>query len=247
MRLLPICVLLGLCGCMDSRPVQDTPQTMPVIRTEPTLGRDDVAGIVRTETTASSNAIQQNTQALLGASIGKLAERVDAALAKVETNLSMRVDAQANASATLLTSLKAELKAELNLAAKIDTQATAIAAVEARINARLDAMGTAQGAAVAGLGNKLSETVQKFDAGRDVNSTEFTPNMADVFERAFKSMVSTVYIMAGALVSILGGATVIINRTKEASRQRAEERANGLQNVLFGGTVLKKGVIGEKQ
>lgn len=222
---------LILCGCADNRPVQTIPQAVPVLSRDipvPSLEKDDVSGIVKTEVAESTNAIQQSTQALLGASIGKIAEKVDAALAKIEANVNTKVDAQAN----LIATLKADLKAELNLAAKIEAQAIATANLEANINTKLDAFGAAQGAAVAGWNNRLSETVQKLDAGRDVNNTQFTSEMADVMERAFKSVTTTVYIMAGALVAILSGASIVINRTKEASRQRSEDRANNMQNLL---------------
>jgi hypothetical protein len=224
-----ILVLLLLAGCADNRARQEAPPQLPTINIPAGISKDDVAGAVRTEVNQSSDAIQQNTQALLGASIGKIAEKVDAALAKVEANLNARVDLQSNATASLL----ADLKAELNLSAQINSQAIAMAQLEARIDAKLEAFMVAQGAAVAGIGNKVSESVQKLSAGRDNNNTQFTTEMAEVFERAFSSVTTTVYIMAGALTSILGGATFVMNRGKEASRQRAEERAKEYHNVIL--------------
>ena len=100
-----------------------------------------------------------------------------------------------------------ELRAQLDVTTQIRTQAEAIAT----LNAKLDAQAAAQGAFVAGFNNTMSQTVQKLDAGRDVNNTQFTTEMANVMERAFKTVAQTVYIMAGALVAVLGGGAAALH------------------------------------
>jgi archaellum component FlaC len=94
------------------------------------------------------------------------------------------------------------------------------------LKAQVSALASAQVQAVAGFGNKLDETVKTLTAtaGRDVNTTEFTKEMASVFEKAYSSMVTVVYIAGGVLVSVLGGGTLFVWRTKEGSRAREAER-----------------------
>ena len=220
MRVWLTILLLFVYGCADNRAVQTAPPTPAIpVAPHPALTGDDVTGIVRTEVQQSSNAIQQNTQSLVSASVGKIAEKVDAALVRVESNVNAKLEASVNAHVELK-DLRAELRASLDVQNRVTAQAEAIAS----LNAKLDALAAAQGQFVAGFNNTLSQTVQKLEAGRDVNNTQFTTEMAAVMERAYKSVTSVVYIMAGALVSILTGASVIINRSKENSRKRADER-----------------------
>jgi hypothetical protein len=215
------CLLLVLCGCADNRPVQQIPATIPVTIKEipvPALDHADLSGIVKTEVATSADSIQQNTQSLVSASIGKVAEKIDAALVRIEANVNTRIEAQLTATANL----KADLESTISLSNKIETQASAVAQLKSQIETRLDAMGAAQGAAILGLGNKLTETVQKYSAGHDVNSTQFTSEMADTFQKAFGSMVTVVSIVVSGLVMILGGLGWYVTR----------QRHNALMKVI---------------
>jgi hypothetical protein len=94
------------------------------------------------------------------------------------------------------------------------------------LKAQVSALASAQVQAVAGFNNKLDETVHTMTAaaGHDVNTTEFTTQMRDVFEKAYSSMVSVVYITCGALVVILTGGGIGVWWMKENSRAREAER-----------------------
>lgn len=229
--------LCCLCGCADQRAVQNAPPAPPVTIAEPlpSLGKDDVAAIVHEEVQTSSNTIQQNTQSLLGVSLGKLAEKVDAALLRLEANFNTKVDAQTNATATLVAEIRSDIKAEFNLAAKIDAQAIAMVDMEARINAKvdakLDAMAAAQVAGIAGFNNKLNESVQKFSAGRDVTNGVTSSDIADIMDRAFISLVKIVSIIMGAFVSILGGGAWWVTQRRHKELLGIMAVPNGIAKV----------------
>jgi len=226
-----IILLFFLVGCIGDQEHQAAPQVMP------SMDNNKIEKLQMTQ--------EQSTQALtgLGLQIKELFSTVKLQLAdtvkvldgwkidakaqlaeslKVINDLKINMDARFTAMTDLSFQMRSDIRAEMK------NQVDATANMIAKFEAHLDAMVSAQNQMVAGFNNKLDQTVSNLTAtaGHDVTTTQFTAQMQSVFEKAYDSNVKVVYIMAGVLTTILGGGSFIMWRSKEKSRQRAEERAN---------------------
>ena len=233
-----ILILIVLAGCeaatQHNHQADTFPQTVPVAAPpvappHPEVTRADLDGAVRsirTETQASNNAMQ-NSLTGLGANVGKVAEKVDASL--------VRIDATAN------TALKAtaEIKTELNnqIEAQASFNAQAFAQFKADTSARLDAIAQAQAQGVAGWNNKLDSMQQTLTAGRDaINTTQYSKEMQETIistvKQSAESQVENTRILCGVIVVLA-----------ELSRRRAEKRAKGAGSEQTGGQTCSAGLV----
>lgn len=239
-------------GCLNhpEKQAEEIRQVTPVAtKAVPEVTRGDLDNI-RSESQASNNAVQQSLTGL-GLQLAKVAEKFEASLAKFET----RVNANATAIAQVRSDLKLlmqnnvelrnEIKANTNLSAKLDAQIEATS----KLSARLEALASAQGQIAAGVGNQLSQAVQKLQAGRDVVNTSLDDNMAKTLDKTIWAIVKVVGICVGAMTSFItlmfGAITWYIHNAKEGSRQRAEERSKTAEaRVVHFESMLQKLIEG---
>jgi len=224
MKLLAPFLLLCLAGCVgeqrNAMPVQQGPalgNTPPRVDLEPRSEGELLARVeqLRSETQASNNANQQSLSGL-GVQVAKVAENVRVTGAEITSNLKADLHATATASADLRASLAADLKAELR--AEIRNEMRASLDAQAHLNAALTAKLEALTAGQMGLRNELQQTSQTITASgsAQVQTFQFTRDMADLMAKAFDSNVAALAAACGivvSIVSILAGGTVAIVRS----------------------------------
>ncbi len=159
------------------------------------------------ETQQSNNATQQSLSGL-GLQLGKVAEKVDASLVKVEANLQQTVQAHANLNAQAVANLRTELRAELSN--EIQATASAQATANAKLEAQLQALAQAQGAAQMALNARLEQTTNNLNAGRD--NIQFTPEMAHVFIAMLEQVAEIVGIVVGVVIGLVTALSVMSTR-----------------------------------
>lgn len=251
MRALPFLLVL-LAGCAgDQRNTQAVRQDDPlgpafarVLPPAEVLTEKELAGAVkefRADVQASNNAMQQSMTALVGAEVGKVAERVDASLARInaqiETRLAAHAELNASARAELAAQFKADVRAAVgDLSAHAEAQAHALNGAVANLAAKVEAMGAAQ----VGLKNEMRQTQETVTAHRDaiVSTVEFNEEHQAVLVGAYETVLWTVGICTGVLVTLMQIHAVIVIRAKEDSRKRAEDRARDERALIR--TVLPK-------
>jgi hypothetical protein len=141
----------------------------------------DPPSIKHEDSLTSQNALQQGFSGM-GVQLGKVADKFDASLLRVESNLSLNA--------------KATAKLVVNLKSTIKVQNKAIANLKAQVSAVAQAQGTAQAA----IGSKLESMQQTTSAGRDSTQNQFTREMRDTFLAIFRETIAIVAILALAMV-----------------------------------------------
>ena len=229
--LLPLMAMLVLLsGCVGDQGRQGdlSVNPMPVPAPKPVATPDDVARVEQAMTdriSASTNASQQAFSGL-GAQISKMAENVDAAVVKVQTDV--RTSAQANAEANVrlngkvdvvasaVTDLNVKVGVAVDVSNRIDVQVKAQAQVMADLKSQIAALGAAQ----VGLKNDLQQTTTTMSAGRDtiqqINGA--TKEWVQILKNEKDAQVRETQITAGLILAIV---TALL----EFSRRRAEARA----------------------
>jgi hypothetical protein len=226
-------VFVVLTGC-----VGDQHNTMPVsqgqvpsIAATPVLAPPEVTKAdlnqLRSETIASNNAAQQSQTGALNAALGKFAEKATG----IEGDVSA-VKAALNTHVQIMTSAVADIKNSLSLNATAITQirADVKADLQAEFQAKLDAQASVNATAVAALKSEISNLTNNLSAGRDVNQTQFTKDMAATLDASYKAMVSEIkqamwaivaicHIFAGIIIAIQHG-SVKHEREQHASVMR---------------------------
>ncbi|OHB81190.1 MAG: hypothetical protein A2W31_05105 [Planctomycetes bacterium RBG_16_64_10] len=200
----------------DQRQRQEASQPVTVNVPAPVVSQSpDMKPVseLRSEVQASSN---QTTNALtgLGVQVSKVAEKVDAALVKVDASFqataSLRADMSASASATAV------------LTNAMSAQATAIA------NLKLALEGIAQGQI--GLKNSIETTSQTVASGRDshVQTIQFTKEMMETLKASYEAQLAqtksdnrTLFWTVTILMATVAGIVALV---LEGSRRRAEAR-----------------------
>lgn len=225
MRLLALsAVVFLLSGCVaDHRERQEvsfaaTPLALPAL----TRGElDGALAALRADVQSSQNATQ-NSISGIGLNVGKVAEKLEADLLRIQTdihaNLNTVVTAQTELRASLRAdistavtaqaSLRADLQANLNAAASL--QAQAIANLETKLNALVQTTANLQ----AGIANRSETTTNT--AGRDIN-TEFTREMQGALASDNRALIWVVAILTVFFCIVI----VILS---DGSRRRAESR-----------------------
>lgn len=148
---------------------------------------------------------------------------------KTELQNELRINAAMNAVACA--EVETRLDAKLDVDTKVETLATAVA----ELTAHVDALAQVQASAQVGIGNEMRSTISELraNAGRDVNSTQFTQEMAGVYERFIGSFVWGLVIAAVVGIAAIAAASFILVRSKEDSRRRAEERERELRSAVM--------------
>ena len=197
--LLALVALACLSGCFGDQAQKQTvkfddpsrvavpPPAAPVAH--PTLPQAEIVplppSITHEEFTTSQNAVSQGFTGM-GAQIGKVADRFEASLAHVESNVNLQSTATA----------KAIAKFSLNFENKIKMQNKAIV----RLGLKLDAVAQAQGTAQAAIGSKLESVQQTTSAGRDSTQIQFTREQRDCFISMFHETIAIVAILGLVMV-----------------------------------------------
>lgn len=174
----------------------------------------------------------QTTQALsgLGAQVREVNARQEVqfdSIAKVQIQLQNDVRTTVQATADV----KAELSSWISNTIEMNNQLRVDVANEIKLHteikdlsAKVEAMVAAQGAAVVGFNNRLDQVSQNLSAGRDVNNTQFTSQMASTYEAFISAFVWSVGIAALVAIATIGAVSFGIVRSKEKSRERADAR-----------------------
>ncbi len=197
---------------------QEAPRPLlPAPTIEPdALSRADFArGIesIKAETQSSNNAIQQGMNALVGASVAKVAEKLEANAVKASAELNTQLKAVADINVKLANELHASFSATLKAQAEVHAQA--IANLKADVSAKLDAVASAQAAlhAQVGMFNRSDST--STSAGRDnVVNSDFTKEVRDTVISLCVPCVALAALCVVALIWFL-----------ERSRGRSERLA----------------------
>lgn len=218
-RCLPILALaLGLSGCMgDHRGKQNVqqdgaglgfmrpqPAKFPLaerVEVEPySTGTLAALEKIHSDSQASQNATQQSLTGL-GLQFGKVAERFDAALAKIEANLQLTIHNSATANASVSATAMAELRGEIK---DIHAEITGLKLTIGKMEVSNAAMAAGQVA----LNARMDQTTNNLNAGRD--NVQFTKEMAGVFETAFEKMTEALLAAVGIVVGVVTAATTIV-------------------------------------
>ncbi len=133
------------------------------------------------EFSSSQNAMQQSFTGV-GAQLGKLADRVDASLVRIEAGINTTLTAVANLKVDFEAKLEVQNKAVIELQAKVDTVAQAQAVGEVAV------------------GSKLDTVQQNTSAGRDSIQNQFTREMRDTFMALFHETIAIVAILGLVMV-----------------------------------------------
>lgn len=232
MRLLSFVVIVLCSGCvLDHGNKGDVNVAPPVVPAAPvsSVTPDDLSRVERGLTdrlNATTNAAQQSFSGL-GAQIAKGAENVDAAIAKVQTDIRVQTTAQAEANVGIrndvlaTASAVAELDVKLNMAVQVMTQLDVNVKAQAQAIVDLKNDVQALGAAQVGLRNELQQTTNNLSAGRDTIQLMqgSAKELVEIVKDQTEARVKATYIICGCLVAIV---TALL----EFSRRRAEARAN---------------------
>lgn len=158
-------------------------------------------GNVREEHLQSNNALQQSMTSAVGLSVGKVAEKVDAALVKIESSVNAKFEA--------VTTAQAEIKSQIAIETKVNAALNAVTDLKATLTAKLDGVVAAQ--TQAGMNNtanveKINETIK---AGGNVN--QFPTEVKDVMLKMQDSITHgqdsnsrDLKIVAGIVTALLG-------------------------------------------
>jgi hypothetical protein len=233
-------VVVTTSGCADKKDHLDA--TGPSITSEPrhdntveklknaiSEGSADVNSRIQT----SQNSIQSNMQSLLGVSVGKISDD----LLKMEASFSNKVgDIKTNMAASLASNneLRAMLKAQMDVNAKLEADIRATIQVNASLEAKIQAVASAQ----IGMGNKLenytSELKQNLSAGHDVNNStnQFTQEMLQALKSANDTTIQTNYFYMKIFLALISAVTSIVCYFFNASRKRADLRAQEANQVV---------------
>jgi len=220
-----------LSGCVldhgDQGDINVSPPVVPPVQV-PSITPDDLSRSERSLTdriNATSNAAQQSFSGL-GAQIAKGAENVDAAIAKIQTDIRVQTTAQAEANVSIRNDVRAtadvvtDLKVRLDMAVQVMTQldVSVKAQAQAIVNLKNDVQ--ALGAAQIGLRNDLQQTTNNLSAGRDTIQMVqgSAKELVEIVKDQTEARVKSTYIICGCLVAIV---TALL----EFSRRRAESRA----------------------
>jgi len=238
MRLTLLIALVLLSGCVADHGSQgDQNVAPPVVQVSPvpSVTPDDLSKVERGLTdriNATSNAAQQSFSGI-GAQIAKGAENVDAAIAKVQTDIRVQTTAQAEANVAVRNDVRAtadvvtDLKVRLDMAVQVLTQLDVN--VKAQAQAIVDIKNDVQalGAAQIGLKNDLQQTTTTMSAGRDTiqNIQGATREWVQIMRDDRDAEVKCWQITAGVVV-------VLVGAVLEFSRRRAEARARELVDLL---------------
>lgn len=229
MRFVPILILfVFVAGCANQKnsqrnqfgdlghiATQHVPLTWVPNSRAPVIEEPEATGPVHLSSTQSQNAAEQAITGF-GANVGKLAETLDASLARIDT----RIDSLFKANIELQNTMHADIRTTLqsHFIATNEVSASALAAVEARLTAHVDAniqaFANAQAQAIAGFNNSIQSMQQNVGNGSTVN------NYADQMFRANQTSDRT------NMWTIIAMCLVIVIQS-ERSRMRAEHRANG--------------------
>lgn len=177
MKISFLTILLCLVGCADQRPVaNNAPQTVsePVPSSKPPVieSAPDMVMELR-----SINQSQQQQTGLITTQFQKVADVVDAAAVKVQTEVKAQADVNAD--------LKAQVKASIE----------AVADLKAALNGQISA--------IAGLGNKIDSQQQTYSSGRDTTTTQFTDKMAETIMSGQRHMAYVIVLLVGAVTAIV--------------------------------------------
>jgi predicted nucleic acid-binding Zn-ribbon protein len=225
-----LCAMLS--GCVldhgDQGDIHVSPPVVPVAPVS-SVTPDDLSKVERSLTdriNATSNAAQQSFSGL-GAQIAKGAENVDAAIAKIQTDIRVQATAQAEANVAVRNDVRAtadvvtDLKVRLDMAVQVMTQLDVNVKAQAQAIVDLKNDVQALGAAQVGLRNELQQTTNNLSAGRDTIQLMqgSAKELVEIVKDQTEARVKATYIICGCLVAIV---TALL----EFSRRRAEARAN---------------------
>lgn len=242
---------LSLTGCLSFGSKQSSDQNeirqgAPPTRAEVLPDENKVPDAVRSgfrdlknEIQSSNSVTKNDVTGVVGAQFNKVAEKVEASLAKIETHIDTTATANVQATSNMLNQFKAELTVALtasivanltaNLTANLDSQ------IDSKVNAAVKAQIDASG--IAGIGNKIEKMQQDVTAGRDSNITNFSKEMQDMIEYKDWTMMK---IIGGALAILLATIKVflwlyirLVNRMMKAlddSRERSEQRFKAMDH-----------------
>jgi hypothetical protein len=195
----------------DARPTG--PNRKPVLEDLPE-SRGELTEALRkidASTQSSNNATQQSLSGL-GLQVGKVAERVDAALVKFEADV--QVSIRQEVAAQFESNIKASLEAKAEVEARVQAKAFSDFCLELRNELRVQAQAqaaaaaTAQGNAVAALRSEISQSTATLTAGRD--NIQITPEMMKVLLASIGSMESTALAVVGIVIGCMSAATGIV-------------------------------------
>ena len=244
-RFVLVALLVSLSGCVGDHGRMgdvDLPAQPNVTLSTPSVTPDQLtkaAEEIKTTVQSSSNAAQQSFSGL-GAQIAKGAENVEASVAKVQAD--MRVSAQANAEANvrlngrveavadIVNDLKLQVGLSVDVANRIDMDVKAQAAVLADLKLQVAALAAAQ----VGYKNQLEQTTTSLESGRDtfmqVNGA--TKEWVEILKNEKNAQITDTWVSAGVVLGVLVIAAIVIGYALEMSRRRAEARARELVNLL---------------
>jgi hypothetical protein len=243
MRLIPIaiCGLVVLSGCIgDQRNVQDA--RYPVLPSPASIA-EALPGDVSAVT--SNNAVQSAQTGALNIEVAKIAEKLDATLARFELQArdisAVKAEAGRDISAVKmnigqdLSAFKAQMDARFDVVTQ--ATATATASAVATLSGRIDKIETNLTATATGLDlsrkdlTTLAESVRNNQkAGRDATTT-INSGVAEM-ERALESTNAMIIrVVAGAfgLVSVLGGLLVAFLHYRNGARSNSRHQATAVQ------------------
>lgn len=248
MRWCVLGLLVCLVGCAgDHRGTQHVQQDAPGLgwlrsNNPPSLelterSRGELKQDVRTEVQASSNALQQSFSGL-GLQLGKVAEKVEASLVRVEklethlqqvANIRLEVSPEVKAELNAIKSMVVDLKATVTLQVKIAEQ------LQVKVAEQLKVAETLQANGIAAWKAEVDQSART--AGRDQHNTQLDKETQAVLNDAFTTTRYVIYVSCGVLIVAIKLLAGWVIYDKEQSRRRADERSNKDRQLLL--AVLK--------
>lgn len=222
------CAILATSGCalVENRPSQSggSSSISSSRYTPPPVTKEDVKEAVeqtkdalKAEIASSQNAMTQNTQAAVAASVGKVGEIVKGVEISLQNTFSARIgklETSLLSNNELMVMLKNEMK----------------------VNAELSAQLQAQGSAQLGFQNTMQQKMEQLDlnmkAGRDAIHTEFTDQMLGALESANKTTVETNRFYMRVLLAIISAIVTIFGYIMHRQKALAEMQIKELTMKL---------------
>lgn len=226
-----LAMLLVLPGCLDNRPQQNA--QAPTITNQPRPGgstKEDLeatAEDLKKEINTSQNAIQTNMQALVGANIGKVAEKLVDLKDLLHAEIG-DIQNQMSASVASNNELRAMLKVQMDLNANLQATLTASINTNAQLQAMLDAKVQAIAAGIAGkIETTTNDLKQNLQAGHDVNNVtqNFTKETLEAVKSANRTNAwntsGALFVVLSVMLALIIGAAIVIcvvfnNQRKDA-------------------------------
>jgi hypothetical protein len=244
-----LCLLLLLSGCIkgqeiDSRQENTVIQKPPVVNVNvpkaEVVDLDAVKREISTEIQTSSNNTSNQLSGLVNASVSKLAEKVTGLEASISANMTntavANLKSEVQASAAIVTSLRADIRNSIDVNTKLDATLTAINQMSLSVG-KIETQMTAAAAAQVGLENSFEQKLETINTtvktGRDSNINYLPQAAVDIMLAQIEAANENGRSQNRLWMYIMGGIFTAVTTIAGYAYRNARLREQGTAKLLM--------------